>query len=82
MVVIVIETMVMIAITIVMLVIRRMVMIVIRMVVIVIRMVMIVIRMVVMTGKRPNAVGSGARKGGFGRMGKRKVMAEMPSFAN
>ena len=68
MVVIVIETMVMIAITIVMLVIRR--------------MVMIVIRMVVMTGKRPNAVGSGARKGGFGRMGKRKVMAEMPSFAN
>ena len=63
-----IETMVMIAITIVMLVIRR--------------MVMIVIRMVVMTGKRPNAVGSGARKGGLGRMGKRKVMAEMPSFAN
>ena len=46
-------------------------------------MAMILIRMLVMTGKRPNAVGAGARKGGFpGRMTKRKVTAFPPGFAN
>ena len=49
------------------------------------KMAMIVIRMVVMTGKRPNAVGSVARMGALGacgRMTKRKVMAALPGFAN